>query len=311
MKEPYPKPSSIGGTLIRKVIAQFKGHDFPLPIEEPVLISVSGGADSMVLGHLISRYGRKVIRPDRITLLHFDHAWRIESAGSERLAVKALAGELGVGFRECDLPPPDRARKGLNLEEDGRIKRLQVFDDLAGPGRPYRFVFTGHHRDDVAETLFFRFLRGEFDEQRRGVLFQAHQVLRPFLKVTKKEILAYVQAEGSRFYEDPSNQDESFFRSWTRHRVFPMLEERYPGLREVLARYAESTQGAEVTAEALQVENLVQALSGPLNRSQRMRIGEMLQDFKVGACLSLSGGIQLKRLKRGWLIEKDDQGNQA
>ena len=311
MKDPYPKPSSIGGTLIRKVIAQFKSQGFSLPIDVPVLIAVSSGSDSMALGHLISKYGRKVVRPDRITLLHFDHGWRAESAGVERTAVKGLAAELSVGFLAYDLEPPDLGKKGLNLEEYGRLRRLEAYDELAGTARQYRFVFTAHHRDDVAETVLFRFLRGELESHRNGVLFQDAQVLRPLLKISKHEILEYCRAEGVRFHDDPSNQDESFFRAWARQSVFPLLESRYPGIREVLARYAEAPSIGTSDPESLQIENLLQVLHGPLNRSQRKQIGEMLHENKVGARLSLPGGNQLKRLKNGWLIEKDDQGNQA
>jgi tRNA(Ile)-lysidine synthase TilS/MesJ len=208
--------------------------------------------------------------------------------------------------------PPNPTEKGLNWEEDGRLKRLYRYDELAGPEAQYRFVFTAHHRDDVAETVFFRFLRGEFDVQRKGVLFQDSQMLRPFLQVSKEEILQYCREESIAFHEDASNRDQAFFRAWTRMTVFPMLEERYPGLKEVLARYAESANaGGAGGEEGFQMENLIQALTGPLNRTQRKRIGEMLHDFKVGASLSLSNGAQLKRLKNGWIIENDDQGNQA
>src|SRR5687767_4600866 len=102
---PYPKPSDIGGTLIRRVVGTFKhqlaadprlARKLKLPLSGKIAISVSGGVDSMVLAHLLCRYGRKVIAdPTRqVTLLHFDHQWRAESATIEREEVARLASTL-------------------------------------------------------------------------------------------------------------------------------------------------------------------------------------------------------------------------
>ena len=187
---PYAKPSSIGGTLIRKVIAQFKSQGFPLPISGPVFIAVSGGVDSMVLAHLLATYGRKVVVRDQITLLHFDHQWRKESGTTEKVGVKQLAKDLGIEFRSIRLDRPSSSQAGSkNLEEDARLKRVHFFEQLSGPGLPFAYGMTAHHLNDVAETLFWRFLRGEFLEQNEGIKFQDHHVLRPFLKVSKEEIL--------------------------------------------------------------------------------------------------------------------------
>ncbi len=232
----YPKPSAVGGTLIRKVIQSFKLHSFPLPIVQPIAIATSGGVDSMVLAHLLCRYGRKVASPDLITLLHFDHQWRKESATTEKKAVQELAQCLGVKFKSVRLEAPGTHSK--NWEDDAREKRLAYFQKNGGVKKKYTWIFTAHHQDDVAETLLWRFLRGELIEQRQGILFRNDMILRPFLKASKEELYQYAKAESVSFFEDPSNQDATQMRAYFRTQLFPELEKRFPSVKKVIAHYA-------------------------------------------------------------------------
>lgn len=307
----YPKPSEAGGVLIRKVMSLSKSQGLTLPLRDPVLIAVSGGVDSMVLAHLLARYGRNFVDPANITLLHFDHGWRPESAGVEREAVERLARSTGVSFLHRKLPPPETGAslaRETHREDDARKKRLQVYDELAGDGLLYRQVLTAHHQDDVAETLFWRFLRGEFDSGRDGILFRDCQCLRPFLHVKKEEIRAYAAQEGVEHHEDPTNSDPRHFRAWMREQVFPLLESGFPAVREILAGYARRPKSVAFSSEREGLQNLLAAVTrGPLNRPQREALARMLESTSEGATLFLSGGVQLKRLRRGWLIENPDR----
>ena len=270
----------------------------------------------MVLAHLLGKYGRNLIEPGRIALLHFDHGWRPESAQAEKDAVSFLASSLGLSFLHRKLNPPSLHAKSENWEEDARLKRLEAYDELAGPGKKHRFVLTAHHQDDVAETVLWRFLRGEFSEGDVGIKFLDYQCLRPFLEVSKEVILRYAKEEGVPYFEDASNFDVGRFRAWARHEVLPLLEKAYPSVRKTLAAYAHhrfgsdrSVGGAESSPE---IANLLQAVvGGPLNRAQRSALAKMVQESPVGGILSLPGGVQLKRLKSGWLIEDSTEANQA
>jgi tRNA(Ile)-lysidine synthetase-like protein len=244
----YQKPSAIGGTLIRKVILGFKAQQFSLPIDGPIFIATSGGVDSMALAHLIATYGRKIISPAQMTLLHFDHQWRKESGTIEKKAVQKLAKELGVGFLGVKLAKPTHANR-LNWEEDARRKRNEFYFSQ----KKAQFILTAHHQDDVAETLFWRFLRGEFDENREGILFQDDKILRPLLQVTKQELYAYAQGEKVSFFEDPTNADPSQMRSFLRKELFPLLQKRFPALKATLARYVRSSRCSREPKEQTEV----------------------------------------------------------
>ena len=309
--DPYPKPSAVGGTLIRKVISLFKEKSFALPIEGKVLIAVSGGVDSMVLAHLITNYGRKIVNPEQITLLHFDHGWRVESGTVERAGVEQFANKLGVGFISKKLASPNQDRQSSNLEEDARLKRNEVYAELTCEGGPYQFVFTAHHQDDVVETLFWRFFRGELDEYRGGILFQDSKVLRPFLKATKEEIRAYALDEKVPFFEDPTNASSDPFRGWMRNQVVPLLETHFPQVRAVVAKYSNQKPELKVPSVDASLQAIETVTGNSLNRAQRQSLQKMVSEMQVGASLTLPGHVQVKRLKSSFLIENLDQEDRS
>ena len=301
----YPKPSAIGGTLIRKVIAQCKKLETTLPLQEPVLIAVSGGVDSMVLAHLLGQYGRRLVSKDQMTLLHLDHGWRKESGKEEKELVKNLAKSLGLNFRSEKLEPPSKALLSSNWEEDARLKRTNLYCELAGPTKKWKSVFTAHHQDDLAETLFFRFLRGEFFEQSDGILFSDPPVLRPFLQVSKEEIRTYAKAEKVPFLEDPSNLETDQFRGLYRAKLMPDLIRHFPGLHRTLAQYAgrKTKNNLESPLDNSLRVAIESAIGKPLNRAQRIALSTKVSQMRVGQRLSLPDGLQLKRLKNGFFIE--------
>jgi tRNA(Ile)-lysidine synthetase-like protein len=305
---PYPKPSDIGGTLIRKVMALFKEQDQSLLMDHKVFIAVSGGADSVVLAHLLCTYGRKIMDPNQTTLLHFDHGWRKESAHVEHELVEALAQTLGVNFLFRKLVAPEAARLSQNLEEDARFKRQEVYEELCQVN-PGSFVLTAHHEDDAVESIFWRFLRGEFDEFRAGIMFRDSNCIRPFLKVSKEEIREYARAEKLQFVEDATNLDPKFFRGWMRSAVFPLLETQFPRVRKVLARYLTSGPSGPIE-DASGLTLAVQTVTGSrLNRAQRKALHELSQSLKLGGTLSLPGRMQIRRTPEGFLIENLDDNH--
>ncbi len=293
----------MGGTLIRSVIQHFQHYGMALPLTGPVLIACSGGVDSVALAHLISRYGRKIVAPDQISLLHFDHGWRKESGTLEKKGVRALAKDLGVGFISKKLVPPGPG----NFEEDARLKRNSVYQELAGPELNFKYVLTAHHQDDVVETLIWRFFRGEFLENRHGIMFYDAPVLRPFLKVTKERLRLYAAQEKLPYFEDPTNQDPHQMRSQLRQKVIPLLGELFPGFVRSLSRYTEVLPSEqEVTGsdlpklEAFQfaVDQLLvrSGAASRLNRAQKQQIQNLMKTVKVGKKVSLPGGVTLEQL---------------
>ena len=183
----------------------------PLPKDEPVLVAVSGGADSMVL--------LQTLRDRNIVVAHFNHQLRGEASDADAQLVKLTTSELGVQFVMGRWNSDENAIRQHGLEKAAREARL-AFLALAARQHQCHWVVMGHHADDQVETFFWRLLRGAGGSGLGGMKtlapFPGHpdlKIARPLLKLRKAEILAHAKAKGILFREDASNTDPVHLRN--------------------------------------------------------------------------------------------------
>jgi tRNA(Ile)-lysidine synthase len=201
--------------------------------DEPLLVGVSGGADSVALLHALVELG---YRPH---VCHLNHRWRGAASDGDAKFVRALAGRLELPVTIAILS----RLKTAPTEDSARRARFAFFERVAKKTGIGTLVLA-HTADDQAETFLMRLLRGAgttglsgiWPERRIGKL----RVLRPMLNVSRKEVLKYIAARKLKFREDASNADRRFLRNRIRHELLPLLERDYnPGIRDVLRRTAE------------------------------------------------------------------------
>ena len=143
------------------------------------------------------------------------------------------------------MPVKAQAKKaGQSLEEAARHLRYAALERLAKRWR-CRAILTAHSADDQAETVLFNVLRGTgpvgLAGMRRRRRLRANSnvwLLRPLLRVRRRDLRNYLQRHKLDWKDDPSNQDPRFTRNYLRLTVLPMLEARFPGLAERLLRMA-------------------------------------------------------------------------
>ena len=196
----------------------------------PVLVGVSGGADSVgLLRALLEVDARPVVA-------HLDHALRPESP-DDAAWVRELCAELGVPCHVTRIEVAAvAARRGWNLEDAARRLRSDVLS-RAAKEHGCDAVLTAHTRRDQAETVLTEVLRGEGAV--RGIPPRRGRVRRPWLKVGRADIEAYLHALGQDWREDASNADPRFTRAWIRREVMPLLLSRFPAAELALARIAD------------------------------------------------------------------------
>jgi tRNA(Ile)-lysidine synthase len=199
---------------------------YPLPKGEPVLVAVSGGADSMVLLHALRN--RK-----KIVAAHFNHKLRGEASDADAQLVKLTTSKLGVQFVMGRWNSDENAIRQHGLEKAAREARL-AFLALAARQYQCHWVVMGHHADDQVETFFWRLLRGAGGSGLGGMKtlapFPGHpdlKIARPLLKLRKAEILAHAKAKGILFREDASNTDPVHLRNRIRQRLLPLLRDEF------------------------------------------------------------------------------------
>jgi tRNA(Ile)-lysidine synthase len=184
-----------------------------------VVAAVSGGPDSMCLLH--------VLREMRVKLRGAD------SDEDERF-VAAEAARLGLAFYRAS----GEVRRG-NLEQSARLARLEFFRGLIRDGAADR-VATGHTRDDQAETVLFRVLRGSGMAGLAGIHPVSGNLIRPLIGVTRAEVLEFLRARSIAWREDSSNGDARFARNRIRRELLPQLARDWnPRIGEALAHLAD------------------------------------------------------------------------
>ena len=216
---------------------------FPAP--GLALLAVSGGADSTALLDLFCGAGVGEELGVSIAVAHVDHGIQLESAAVAE-AVARLAAQYGVPYYE------HRLELGHDASETkARAARYLALRDIQGEIGA-RYLVTAHHADDQVETILYRFLRGSGMAGLAGMRAKGPGgLVRPLLTFTGAELAAWVVTRGLGPHEDPANDDLRHDRSWLRHRVLPLLRERFgeAGERRILnvGRHAAADRQAWAT----------------------------------------------------------------
>src|SRR5258708_32948364 len=171
----------------------------------------------------------------------FRRRLRGRASNEDERFVAGVAGRAGLAFFRASAKSP--AEKG-NLEQTARRARREFFASLIRDGSADA-VALGHTRDDQAETVLLRLMRGSGLAGLAGVLpVTAEGLVRPLLDTTRADVVSFLTTRGIAWREDRSNREEKFARNRVRHRLLPQLtRECNPNVVGALARHAGPAYG--------------------------------------------------------------------
>jgi tRNA(Ile)-lysidine synthase len=205
-----------------------------LPDARRCWVAYSGGLDSTVLLELAAEL-RGSLSPV-LSAIHIDHGLNPGSAAWARHC-EARCADLEVPLVQQRVQV--RIQDGQGPEAAARAARYAALADLLEPGD---LLLTAHHRDDQAETLLLALLRGAgvrgLAAMPEVAALGAGRLVRPLLPFGRADLLAYARARGLGWVDDPSNLDLDLDRNWLRHRILPLVAERWPAVGRNLARSA-------------------------------------------------------------------------
>lgn len=225
-----------------------------LDADAGVLVAWSGGADSTfllrVLLVLSERYGFP------LAALHVEHGIRGEESRRDAAFCLETGKKLGVPTRVVSVDVPAVCLKtGESIETAARRLRYDVLrSDLSSrPG--FRYIATAHNRDDAAETVLFRLLRGCGTDGAGGIPVARGDLIRPILDVPSKTIRETLSALGIAFVCDSTNADPFCARNYLRSEILPRLGQITPDpgkmLYEAARRFREDDDYLSVLAAAV------------------------------------------------------------
>ncbi|PKM23696.1 MAG: tRNA lysidine(34) synthetase TilS [Gammaproteobacteria bacterium HGW-Gammaproteobacteria-13] len=196
-------------------------------------VALSGGLDSTVLLHLLASLAQREALPP-LSAIHIHHGLQA-AADAWPAHCRELCAALSVPLQVEYV----QVAPGASLERAARDARYAAF---AARLRAGEVLLTAQHRDDQAETLLFRLLRGAgvqgLSAMPMSRALGTGRLLRPLLNCSRDELLAYAREHKLSWVEDPSNADERFSRNYLRRQVMPALLGRWPQASTNMARSA-------------------------------------------------------------------------
>jgi len=225
--------------FVRSLITEWRKLGLPFS-GDPLVVAVSGGADSMSLLLSISDLIKRKKLTQRIIVAHFNHRLRGRESDLDEAFVYKCAGEFGMEFttgtRMTEL-------KG-NLEQNARDERYKFLSKIARE-KGASVVLTAHTKNDQAETFLMNLIRGSGADGLGGMtplrkLDGRVLLVRPLLSwATRTDTETYADEHALKYRTDRMNDDEAFTRVRIRKVILPMLAEINPKIIDTLAQTAD------------------------------------------------------------------------
>ena len=221
----------------------------------PVILMVSGGADSMALLHMAvtepldlgDGAGLVRVAKERLHVLHVNHLLRGTDADADQHFVQETCDSLGIPCTalRVDVAKLAQERDG-NVEEIGRRVRYDAARELAqklcaeqGVSRQKAKILTAHTADDRAETFMMNVMRGSGMSGLASIPRHRGLIYRPLLDYTHDQLKDWLKARGLDWHEDATNTDTHYLRAYMRHNVLPLLKARNPMLVQTVCKIAD------------------------------------------------------------------------
>jgi tRNA(Ile)-lysidine synthase len=253
---------------------------------DSVVLACSGGPDSVAMVHALCRLAPDLALDLRVASV--DHGLRPQ-ARDEVNMVREFSSRLGLPFvgLSVDLSP------GPSLQARAREARYAVLLEYAH-GIGARRLAVAHTRDDQAETLLSRLLRGSGLDGLSGIApRRSDGVIRPLIDCARQDVHAHVEHHRLPTVSDPSNRDARFERARLRQRVIPALLEEDPSLITHLGQLADDAQDVRAALSA---------------RGRRLLATASLPDGLDATVLSQAYRAERAAALRTWVHRSTGQG---
>ncbi len=212
-----------------------------------ILVGVSGGPDSLAL----LAYLNSIKKSFNLTLVvaHVDHMFRGEESFEEYLFVEEVCREWGIPFEGKRIDVPKHIKdSGKNPQQASRDCRYEFYRDIMEK-RAMQKLALAHHKDDQAESVLMNLIRGTAGMARVGIplkrSFAGGWIIRPFLAVTREDILEYCTKMDLQPRMDPSNDKDIYTRNRFRKYILPVIKKENSKALDHIQRFSEELEQDE------------------------------------------------------------------
>ena len=210
---------------------------------DKILLTVSGGIDSMVMMHLFHRKGIECI------IAHCNFHLRADESDGDEKFVKIQSEQLDFPFYSVNFDTKEYAESnGISIQMAARELRYSWFNKLAKENS-INYISVAHNKDDSLETFFINLSRGTGIAGLTGINPHTENIIRPLLFASRLEITEYANHHSIQFREDSSNASNKYLRNYIRNEILPSLQAATPHFRNALAECMERLQEVNLIYE--------------------------------------------------------------
>ena len=240
-------------------------------LSKSIFIGYSGGPDSTALVHLLSILNAK--QELNLKAIHINHTLSKHSSIWENHCIETCS-KLNVDLITKSI---EIKVDGGGLESASRKARYRVFEKILTRDDQ---LLLGHHSDDVAETLIMRLMRGTGPDGMEGPKLKRSLgqgvLVRPFLGVSKKEILDYLKKHNIDYIKDDSNLSSDFDRNYLRNEIFPMLEKKWNNFSNRVSNFSKIIKNRNDNYSDLMHEKYDDLISNSINLKKLKELSDPL-----------------------------------
>lgn len=298
----------------QKVWQFIRKHDL-LDQKQKVIVAVSGGIDSIVL--LDFFLWARALKKIEFVVAHANFQLRGKESDSDENFVRKLCTKNNIPFYSERFKTTSIAKNTKrSIQETARDLRYMFFDTLR-KSLSADCIATAHNANDNAETVLMNLFRGSGIEGMAGIPVRRGPIIRPFLCVSRKEIVDYARIKKLRFREDSSNRHNEYTRNYLRNKIIPKIERRInPSLTEALTKTAEIfQQHADFIDEMIQQYSASVLSGSEINIRQLEQHHPFLQQLLIHRLLTehyiepryetIISVLELRRAQKGKTVDLD------
>ena len=216
--------------MIQNRVAQYIEKEKLFCLNDKVLVTLSGGADSVALLRLLLSMGYTC------EAAHCNFHLRDKESDRDEAFVRRLCHESGVLLHIEHFDTTQyAAKKHISIEMAARELRYEWFETLRRP-REASVIATAHHKDDSVETVLLNLIRGTGINGLLGIRPRNGNIVRPLLCLSREEIIAYLQYIDQDYVTDSTNLLDEYTRNKIRLNLLPLMKEINPSVKESIIR---------------------------------------------------------------------------
>ena len=240
--------------------------------DEPILLAISGGVDSMVMADLFHRAGYK------FAFAHCNFGLRGAESNQDESFVASIAEAYGVRLFVKHFKTREYAGfNKVSVQMAARTLRYEWFDELM-QAEGFKAIATAHHLDDQIETFFINVLRGTGISGLHGILPNRSRIVHPMMFAFRRQIEEFASDEAIAYREDSSNRSSKYVRNKIRHDLIPLLGEINPEFRKTITATIDRMRETEML-----LSNHIEKV-----REQAEVLNDGLVSFKIPELLKLN-----------------------